>query len=159
MNIPEYVEMKFSMPFYEFYFPDVWNENNLPKNPFEIINLCQKLDIILDTDFLYKEYDNTTIKEGNIYLFYSNNNEETFIYFDLLKDEFDQMVMVHFGVRVKTEIEKEVKEILKQLYFKSTTRSDFTEDYFNESLNRIATDRIPNQKRIVKKYRDGEEVL
>jgi hypothetical protein len=68
------------------------------------------------------------------------------------------MAMVTFGVRVKMEDKREVKDILKPLYFKSTTRSDFQEDYFNASLNRVATDRIPNQNRKVRQFMRGEEV-
>jgi hypothetical protein len=157
MNIPEYVEMEFAMPFYEFYFPDTWNDNKLSKKPFELIELAQKLDIVLDTDFLYRMYEETEYKNGDIYFFYQNNNKEIFIYFDLLKDEFDQMAMVNFGVRVETQAKGEIKEILKKLYFKSTTRSDFQEDYFNQSLNRIATNRIPYQKRIVKHFMNGQK--
>lgn len=158
MNIPDYVELEFAMPFYEMYFPDTWNDNKLSKNPFELIELSQKLNIILDTDFLYDSYEVTDYKSGDIYLFYQNNNKEIFLYFDLLKDEYDQMAMVNFGVRVKTENKREIKEILKKLYFKSTTRSDFQEDYFNQSLNRVATNRIPYQKRIVKHFMNGQQI-
>jgi hypothetical protein len=45
MPIPEYVELEFMMPFYEMYFPDTWNDNNLPKNPFELMELCEALNI------------------------------------------------------------------------------------------------------------------
>jgi hypothetical protein len=159
MNIPEYIEMEFAIPFYEFYFDANWGENNIPKNPVELIALSQKLNIILDCDYLFSTYEETNIKEGDIYIFYQNNNKEIFMYFDLLKDEYDQMAMVTFGVRVKMEDKREVKDILKQLYFKSTTRSDFQEDYFNASLNRVATDRIPNQNRKVKQFMKGEEVI
>lgn len=117
MNIPEYVEMVFAMPFYEFYYPDTWNGNKLSKNPFELTELKQIMGINLDTDFLYKLYEEMEYKEGDIYLFYKDNSKEIFIYFDLLKDEFDQMAMVNFGVRVKTESKKEIKEILKKTVF------------------------------------------
>ena len=159
MNIPEYVEMVFSMPFYEFYFPDTWNDHNLPKNPLELVELCQMLDIYLDTEFLYQHYDVTAPKEGDIYFFYQNNNQEIVIYFDLHKDEFDQMAMVKFGVRVKSAIKNDVKEILDRLYFKSTTRSSFKEDYFNQSLFRIASGNIPNQTRVIKKYMHGRRCV
>jgi hypothetical protein len=35
MIIPEFVELEFCMPFYEMYYPDFWNDNKLPKNPFD----------------------------------------------------------------------------------------------------------------------------
>jgi hypothetical protein len=56
MKIPEYIEMSFAMPFYEFYYPDTWNNNNLAKNPYELIELTQKLNINLDPDFLFTTY-------------------------------------------------------------------------------------------------------
>jgi hypothetical protein len=69
------------------------------------------------------------------------------------------MAMVTFGVIVKTENKTEIKNILNKLYFKTATRSCFQEDYFNESLNRITTDRIPNQKRKAKQFMKVEEVI
>jgi hypothetical protein len=156
MKIPDYGEMEFEIPFYEFYFEDIWNDKNQSKNPHELIELSKQLNITLNTDFLYQQYESTAIQKGDIYIFFENNNKEIFIYFDLLKDEYDQMAMVTFGVRIKTETKREIKEILKKLYFKSTTRSDFQEDYFNQSMNRIATNQIPNQNRIVKRYMEGE---
>lgn len=158
MTIPEYVELQFMLPFYEMYFPDTWNDNNLKRNPFELLELCKCLNIKLDTDFLYNEYESTENKKGNIYIFYSNNNKNFFIYFDFLKDEYDQMAMVLLGVRVKTIDKKRIKDILKKLYFKSTTRSDFQEDYFNQSLYSVATNQIPNQNRIVNQYTNGSQI-
>jgi hypothetical protein len=152
----EYVELEFSMPFYEMYFPDTWNDSNLPKNPFELTELCDSMSIILDTDFLYKEYEATKYKKGDIYIFYPDNNSNIFIYFDLYKDQYDQMAMIVLGVRIKTVNKSIIKPILEKLYFKSTTRSDFQEDYFNQSLYRVATDRIPYQARIVRHFADGK---
>jgi hypothetical protein len=44
--------MEFAKPFYEFYFEDTWNDKALPKKPFELKELCQKLHITLNCDFL-----------------------------------------------------------------------------------------------------------
>ena len=79
------------MPFYEMYFPDTWNDNNLPRNPFELVELCDHLNIKVNTDFLYTEYETTEYKKGDIYIFYPSDRKDIFIYFDLLKDEHDQM--------------------------------------------------------------------
>lgn len=156
MTKPEFVELEFALPFYEMYHPDTWNDKNLPRNPFELQELCEKLKIKLDTDFLYDAYENTEYKKGDIYIFYADATRDIFLYFDLLKDEYDQMAMVLIGVRVKTAEKEAVREILEKLYFKSTTRSDFSEDYFNQSLYRVATNRIPFQKRTVKHFVDGK---
>jgi hypothetical protein len=155
---PEYVELEFSMPFYEMYFSDTWNDGNLPKNPFELTELCDSMGIILDTDILYKEYEAAKYKEGDIYIFYLNNNKDIFIYFDLYKDQYDQMAMIVLGVRIKTVNKSIVKPILEKLYFKSTTRSDFQEDYFNQSFYRIAANKIPYQGRIVRHFINGKLV-
>jgi hypothetical protein len=158
MTKPEYVELEFAMPFYEMYFPDTWNDNKLPKNPFELIELCEKLMIKLDTGFLYEEYEKTEYKKGDIYIFYATSDRDIFLYFDLLKDEYDQMAMVVIGVRIKTIDRETVREVLEKFYFKSTTRSDFQEDYFNHSLYRVATNRIPFQKRTVRHFLDGRQL-
>jgi hypothetical protein len=154
MKKPEHVELSFSLPFYELYFPaDNWDEN-LPKTPIELLELCQEMEIKIDPEFLYTQFDTTKINQGDIYIFYSSNQQDSFIYFDFHKDPTDQMAMIQFGVRTKTENKKKIKTILEKLYFKSTTRSNFQEDYFNQLLNSIATNKIPNSKRIIHSFID-----
>jgi hypothetical protein len=154
----EYVELKFMMPFYEMYFPDTWNDNQLARNPFELKELSEYLAINLDTDFLYSEYEKTIYTGGDIYIFYPKENKNLFLYFDLLKDKYDQMAMIWIGVRIKIEDKKAVRDILEKLYFKSTTRSDFSEDYFNQGLHKTASDKIPDQKRIINHFMDGKAI-
>jgi len=149
LELPEFVELEFALPFYEMYFPDTYNDNKLPKNPFELRKLAEELHIRLDTDFLFKTYEQTEYGKGDIFVFYSQQSKDTFIYFDLLKDEHDQMNMIVLGVRVPIADREKIREKLWELYFKSTTRSDFQEDYFNQSLWRVVTDKIPYNKRKV----------
>ena len=68
------------------------------------------------------------------------------------------MAMVLLDVRIKTVDKTAIKDILEKLYFKSTTRSDFQEDYFNQSLFRVATNRIPDKKRTVRHYSNGTQL-
>ena len=134
MKKPDYLEIEFAMPFYELYYPDLYNDNKLQKNPFELEELCQKLNTKIDFELLYKTYETTKDEEGEIMVYHSFETEERFIYIDLLKDKYDQMNMVTIAVRIKYSEKKSIKETLEKLYFKSTTRSDWQEDYFNQSL-------------------------
>ncbi len=154
MKKPEFVELSFSLPFYEIYFPaDNWDEN-LPKKPIELLELCEVMAIKIDPEFLYSEFETTKINHEGIYIFYPLDRKDIFIYFDFYKDPTDQMAMIQFGVRIKTENKTIIKTILEKLYFKSTTRSNFQEDYFNQMLSRIATNRIPNNERIIHNFID-----
>lgn len=148
-NVPEFVEVEFAMPFYEMYYPLLDEDSEI--DPFELKELCNFLSIKFDTELLFTEYEKTKIEEGNIHIYYSELNKDIFLYFDLLKDKYDQMDMVIIGVRVKTNDLTKTREILHKLYFKSTTRTDIQEDYFNQSLWRVADKRIPNYKRVVKR--------
>lgn len=149
---PQFVEIEFSMPFYEMYFPDTWNDNNLVRNPFELIELGQYLNIIIDTNLLYDYYTSTPINKGDIYIFYKSlEDKNLFIYFDLFKDSIDQMAMIRFGVRIKKSDYENVKKILNKLYFKSTTRTSIKEDYFNNYMYKISQDELPLEKRDIKK--------
>ena len=99
-NIQEFVEVEFALSFFDMYYPLL--DEDCEIHPIELIELCQFLSIKLNTEFLYKEYRNTKIDEGNIHIYFSNANPDIFIYFDLLKDKYDQMDMVVLGVRIKT---------------------------------------------------------
>lgn len=132
---PEYLEIEFAMPFYELYFPDLYNDNNLPKNPFELLELSNHLNTEVDFDLLFEAYENDS-NEGEIFIFHDQDSDERFICLDLLKDEYDQMNMITIGVRIRQSDYLETRRILEKLYFKSTTRSDWQEDYFNQTLYR-----------------------
>ncbi len=134
MKKPEFLEIEFAMPFYELYYLDLYNDNKLPKNPFELRELCQLLNTEIDFNSLYENYEKTKDNEGEIMVYHSTDSDDRFILIDLLKDKYDLMNMVTVGVRIK-ETEKElIRKVLEKLYFKSTTRSDWQEDYFNQSL-------------------------
>lgn len=159
MQKPEYLEIEFAMPFYELYYPDLYNDNKLPKNPFELEELCNLMDTAIDFNKLYYLYESYKSNEGEILIFHSNSNNERFIFIDLFKDLHDQMNMVKLGVRIK-ELEKEqIRKVLEKLYFKSTTRSDWQEDYFNQSLWRTAQNntnvyKLPITQKIVTEYKE-----
>lgn len=173
MNKPDFLEIEFAMPFYELYYPDLYNDLKLPKNPFEMEELCLKLNTSIDFELLYKTYETARDEEGEIMVYHSDESDEVFIYIDLLKDKYDQMNMVTIGVRIR-EIEKEsIRETLEKLYFKSTTRSDWQEDYFNQTLWRkvkglkreykqnitqVITTEMKDFIRLKKHYKGGTEI-
>lgn len=158
MKKPGFVEVEFVMPIGEMYFPDCWNANNLPRNPFELSELSSALEIIFDPNFILDTYDKLPIERGDAYVFYSSRSKDIFLYFDLLKDKYDQMTMIQLGVRIPTERLPEIRPLIEKLYFKSTTRSDWQEDYYNQTLWRNVTDRNPAMKRKVHHFENGIEV-
>jgi hypothetical protein len=119
-NIPEFVEISFSIPFYDIYFEDEsWDESKFEKCPTELLAICKALDIYLDTNFLYDEYNKNLYVGGDIHIFYSKENAESFIYFDLQRDKFDQMAMVFVGIRFRVKDLTSIKEKILPLYFKA----------------------------------------
>ena len=122
MMILNYRQRLFTTPFYEMYFLDTWNDNKLPGNPLELIELSAHLDIKIDTEFLYSEYERTDYMKGDNYIFYASDRKDIFIYFDLHRDKYDQMAMVLLDVF------------------------------------RVATNRIPDQKRTVRHYSNGTQL-
>lgn len=158
MEKPEFVEYSFVMPFYEMYFPDIWNESECPRNAFELNELCKELDIVLDTDFLFEEYEKIKPNSGDIFIFYSKYSKDIFLYFDLFNDVYDQTAMIKLGVRIPTKDSEEIKHILMKLYFKSVIRSNFQEDYFIHSLWREATNQYSGEKRNIIHFLDGKRL-
>lgn len=158
MKKPEFVELSFALPFYEIYFSDYWNDNSSPTIPLELLELCDCTNVELNTQFLYDEYVKLQDGQRDIFIFYSKSSKDIFLYIDLFKEDTDQVGMIIIEVRVKTIDKERIKRILEKLYFKSSIRSNFSEDYFIQKLNRVATDRIPFQKRIVKHYLNGQQI-
>lgn len=152
-KLAEFVEIEFAMPFYEIYYPTL--DYDCAKAPLELKELCEFLSIKIDTKSLFTEYEDTKIEEGNIHFYFSNSDNNIFLFFDLHKDKYDQMEMIIIGARIKTINLKKAKEILHKLYFKSTTRSSIKEDYFNQNRWRLVNNRIPNNNRNIKKYNIG----
>src|SRR4051812_10871921 len=118
MNVPEFVELEFYMPFYELFSSDQNNDNPIVKQAFELEELCNKLSIAIDANILYETYKQTDYVNGDVFVFYSKGNKNTFIYLDLLKDEYDQMNMILIGVRIPMTIMADIKLIMMKLYFK-----------------------------------------
>lgn len=138
MQPPEFVELSFSLPFYELYFTDIWEDNPDKRNPHELIEISKALDIQIDMNNLFEIYDNEKIGTGDIWFAFSQNSKEVFLFFDLFKDPIDQMAMIRFGIRILQKDYVKMKELLMELYLKSRPRSAFQEDYFNQPLYKIS---------------------
>jgi hypothetical protein len=152
-KIPEFVEVSFSMPFYDIYFEDEsWDESKFEKCPTELLAICKALDIHIDTNLLYEEYNKNLYVGGDIHIFYSKENAESFIYFDLLRDKFDQMAMVFIGIRFQVSDLTSIKEKILSLYFKANVHTDLTEDYFSNKLSKISKQQNQVTDRIIHQY-------
>jgi CRISPR/Cas system CMR subunit Cmr6 (Cas7 group RAMP superfamily) len=148
MEVPEFVEIEFSMPFYEIYFETGSDLDNQEPNPIIFLQIAKYLSINFDADFLYNKYVFTQINQGDIYI-YLAKNENIFLFFDLYKPADDQMAMIRIGFRIRSEDLTIIKEKLMEIYFRSPPRSAFQEDYFNQNLLRIKNNLIPNSTRII----------
>jgi hypothetical protein len=152
-KIPAFVEVSFSMPFYDIYFEDEsWDESKFKKCPTELLAICKALDIHIDTNFLYDEYNKNLYVGGDIHIFYSKENADMFIYFDLQRDKFDQMAMVFIGIRFRVKDLASIKEKILSLYFKATVHTDLTEDYFSNKLSKISKQQNQTIDRIIHHY-------
>jgi CRISPR/Cas system CMR subunit Cmr6 (Cas7 group RAMP superfamily) len=148
MEVPEFVEIEFSMPFYEIYFETGSDLDNQEPNPIIFLQIAKYLSINFDAYFLYNKYVFTQINQGDIYI-YLAKNENIFLFLDLYKPADDQMAMIRIGFRIRSEDLTIIKEKLMEIYFRSPPRSAFQEDYFNQNLLRIKNNLIPNSTRII----------
>lgn len=137
------------MPFYEMYFPGEWGDDYSSADPALLRELSAALNVDLDPAHLYKLYDETKYREGDIYIFYSRNSKDVFLYFDLLKEETDQMAMIVLGARIFTKDMERIRKILMKLYLRSAPRSAWQEDYFNRALWKTANGEVQNNDRNV----------
>ncbi len=152
-NTPEYIEISFQMPFYDLYFEDEnWDESKVEKQPNELIEICKLLDIQIDTNFLYDEYNKNLYTGGDIHVFHSIKYAGTFIYFDLIRDKTDQMAMVFIGFRFLLKAIAPIKEKILSLYFKACVHTDLTEDYFQNKLFNITKGNATDLKRTIHHY-------
>ncbi len=116
-----YVEIELMISFNELNFPDYFSDPESPGDPFEIGMLCLYLDIDMDFAGVDEVYENTYEDSGETLVFYSNTSREVFIYLDLFRDKHDQLNMVTLGVRAKIENNSKVKNIIENLYYRSST--------------------------------------
>jgi hypothetical protein len=150
MILPEFVEISFKMPFYDIYFEDhSWDEDKYEKEPTELMELCDALAIEIDTNFLYEEYSKNIYAGGDIYVFYTVKNNNTFIYFDLIREPTDQSGMVFIGIKFLFADFVKIKEKVLALYFKAKIHTDLTEDYFQNKLHQFLNE---NNSRKIHKF-------
>lgn len=154
MEIPEFVEIEFSIPFFDIYFNEEWDALNFPKNPVELKNICQAIDICLETNYLYEEYCKTPIQKGDLYFFFSKNSKDVFLFFDLFKPADDQMAMKRLGMRIPLNILPKIRKKVMKLYLKSRPRTAIQEDYFNGKLLKIASGNYQQMDREIKYFQN-----
>ena len=152
MMIPEFVEISFLMPFFELYYPaDDW-ENETLKNTDDFMSLCNTMNVKIDVEKLKDIFLETKSGQGDIYVYYAKNTKDVFMTFDFAKDPTDQMATYVLGYRIKYENLEEIKKLIQPIYFKSTTRSAYQEDYFNKQLQSLVNENPYWNKRILHKF-------
>ncbi len=117
----KYIEIELMISFNELNFPDSFSNPALPGDPFEIGELCKELNIHMDFVNVDEIYENTYEDSGETLVFYSNTSRELFLYINLFRDKYDQLNMVTLGVRAKIENSSKVKNIMENLYYRSST--------------------------------------
>jgi hypothetical protein len=128
----DFVEFSFSLPADDLFYLK-W-EDNLTKSGKEIKEICEVLKIDIDLEFAENSYWE---KENNdVYVFHSRANTNTFLLFDFLKDHYDQCSMILIAVRVHKDLDVVIRDLLFNLYKKSSPRTNFQIDYFNHMFFR-----------------------
>ena len=149
---PEFLEISFLMPFLELYYPaDDWGNETL-KNIDNFMALCNAMDVKMDAGKLKAIFLKTKSGQGDIYVYYAKGTKDVFMTFDFAKDPTDQMGTFVLGLRIKHENLEEIKKLIHPIYFKSTTRSAYQEDYFNKQLQKLVNEDLHWNKRILHKF-------
>ena len=152
MFTPEFVEISFLMPFFELYYPaDDW-ENETLKNTDDFMALCNAMNVKIDVEKLKDTFLETKSRQGDIYVYFAKNTKDVFMTFDFAKDPTDQMATYVLGYRIKYENLEEIKKLIQPIYFKSSTRSAYQEDYFNRYLQQLVNEKPNWNKRIIHKF-------
>jgi hypothetical protein len=117
-----YVEFSFHVSFSELFNIDPPWEIELTGN--EIISVLNRLQIKFDKELLVKKYLDAS--NHSVEVFHSIYDEQIFVYFDMLKDPTDQIDMFYIGISCLKADEKEIHEILLNIYRVLKTHSLFT---------------------------------
>ncbi len=140
LNIPEFVEISFLMPFLELYYPvDDWG-NEAEKSTDNFMALCNAVGVKMDAEKLKEIFLNRREAGGDIYVYYAKGTKDVFMTFDLAVDPTDQMGTFVLGMRIKYQDLEAIKKFIHPIYFKSSTRSAYQEDYFNRQLQQLVNE-------------------
>ena len=131
-TIYNYVEFSFCLPINDLFY-EKWDEAKPRPDGKEIADVSQILGVTFDKGQIERDYWAET---NNVEVYHSNVDKEVFIIFDLIRDPYDQGDMIVIGIRCNRENDEEIRDRLLSLYKKRDPRSNFTIDYFNQSLYR-----------------------
>mgnify|MGYP003605366693 CR=1 FL=1 len=128
-----YVEYSFSLPINSVFY-EKWDEDNLVINDKIINEIASILQVKLNKVIIENSFWNET---NNVEVFHGNDSEN-FIFFDLIRDEFDQCDMCFLGVRLNKKFEKIIFDLMLSLYYKTKGPcSNLEIDFYNQSLFRM----------------------
>lgn len=130
--IYNYVEFSFCLPIGDLFY-EKWDEDSLKTDGKEIRSISTILNATFDKEEIETNYWDKT---NNVEVYHSRDDKEVFIMFDLIRDLYDQCDMIYIGVRCNRRDDNIIRDVLLSLYKKSSPRSNFGIDYFNQSLYR-----------------------
>jgi len=112
-------------------FYEIWDTIDLKPDGKEIGFITKLLDIKWNKEKIEKDYWDET---NEVQVYHSSDDREIFVYFDMIRDPYDQCDMISLGIRCHRDSDNIVRDKLLELYLKSSPRSNFQIDYFNQSL-------------------------
>ncbi|MCX6189241.1 MAG: hypothetical protein NTW54_06525 [Bacteroidetes bacterium] len=129
-----YSEISFFAPFGEVFnlSESILGQKGLLKGN-ELIDLANSLNIKLDKDFLINQYLDDINKCVEVY--HSESDEQVFMYFDLERDETDQIGMFFLGIRFKKTEDLVIQKTL-EIYKRLQTSSKYSFDNYGTELYR-----------------------
>lgn len=129
-KMKNYVEFSFCLPINDLFY-EKWDDIQPKPDGREIKQINSILNTNIDIAYIEQNYWDET---NNVEVYHSVDDREVFIYFDLIRDIYDQCDMIYLGIRCNIEKEIEIRDILLSLYKKRNPRSNFNIDYFNQSF-------------------------
>lgn len=126
----KYVEFSFCLPINDLFY-EICDTIDLKPDGKEIDFITKLLDIKWNKEKVEKDYWDDT---NEVQVYHSSVDREIFVYFDMIRDPHDQCDMIFIGIRCHRDSDSIVRDKLLELYLKSSPRSNFQIDYFNQSL-------------------------
>lgn len=130
------IEYSFTLPIQAIFYQkwDVESIDNLKVDTSIIDRIAKLLDVRYNRHLIEDNYWKET---NNVEVFHGKDVND-FLFFDLVIDPYDQCNMVFFGVGLDRKYEKQILDLMLELYYKSGGPcSDLTIDYFNKSLHHV----------------------
>jgi len=142
-------EIEYVIPFHILFCSDFrsdW-EADIADFSKEMDNLCNLLNIAINSNELAREYTNLVRGEGNLHVFF-NKTKDIFILIDLYLSHTDQHNMINLGIHVPSHLEESAKKAMLVIYNDEDAipKSDFIEYCNNKLLTYINKSNYPKKR-------------